>query len=330
MKIYKTALFSGAVLAAFGMDAADVSIEGRWLVDGVPQISVDTICSLNFYGEQSAGDALWTTNGCRLATDNAGCFVIGACAPESVSLPDTFWVGVTPAGKSEMSPRFRVAPAPFAFAAGTAELVKSDAALGVTGVARIERLEVAGDAVVEDWVIPAGGSMEVKNMQLPDVRLTSLEIVKGGLLGLFNDGGRIPSCDYDGFTPQNGCEWYVEAKITERGFARHDWSETQNKTASCRFGHDGFLVIAIKADPLWCPSPTLSLKVGDLQVFSEKKFGTTTEPAVKRFMTIPYRAGEEVTLFLSAKGRGEVPWLGQEYSKGGIGVKLRLVRLGRD
>lgn len=328
MKTCKMTLFSCAGLAVLGMYAADVSIEGRWLVGGEPQMSADTTCSLSFYGEESAASALWTTNGCRFVTDSAGYFVIGTRSPENIPLPNTFWVGVTPAGKSEISPRFRVAPAPFALAAGTAELVKSDTPLDITGVARIEHIEVGGDAVVEDWVIPANGSMETRNLQLPDVRLTSVEIVKGGILGILNDGGRIPSCDYDDFREEKSL--YAEATIRERGFLRHDWSDDKTVSGTYKFNRDGLLTIAVKAVPRQCPSPVLSLKVGALQVFSGKGFGTAGGPEVKRFITVPYRAGETVSLTAVAMGRGEVPWRKQEESKGNIGVKLRLVKFGRD
>ncbi len=324
MKTFNIALLTGSALAVLGAHAAEVSIEGRWLVGGAAQKSVETACSLGFYGEDGASSPLWTTNGCRLATDSDGYFVVGASTPAGIELPSTFWVGVSPDGRSEITPRFRVAPAPFALAAETAELVKTDVPLKVSGVAQIDRLETSGDVVVKDWMIPSGGRIETRNIQFPYVRLAALDMVKGSMLGIFNDGGRIPSCDYDNFA-ENGCSWYVEAYIRSRGFLRHDASDTRSVDASCSFGNDGFLLLAIKADPMSCPSPKLSVKVGAQQFFEDKEFGNG-----KRFMTVPYRAGEDVVLKLTATGGGEVPFWKQDYYRGNIGVKLRLVRFGRD
>ncbi len=324
MRTFNIVLLSGSVLAVLGAHAAAVSIEGRWLVGGVAQNSADTTCDLRFYGEVGASSPLWATNGCRFATDSDGYFVVGASTPAGIELPSTFWVGVTPAEHTEITPRFRVAPAPFAFAAETAELVKTDVPIAVTGVARIERLATTGDAVVDDLAIASGGHAEMKNATFPYVKLTGLDLVKGSLIGIFNDAGRIPSCDYDNFVAHENCSWYVETYIRDRGFLRHDASDTRSVDASCSFDNDGFLLLAIKAEPRECPSPKLTLKVGAQQFFSEKGFSG------KRFMTIPYRAGEQVEMNLVAVGGGEVPWRQQHDYTGSIGVKARLVKFGRD
>ena len=113
----KIALLLPALAVSFGACATDVSIEGQWRLSGISQISKDTTCTLKFYGSLDGAAALWTTNGCRFATDSSGYFVVGATVADEVALPDTFWVGVTPAGSAEIVPRFRVAPVPFALAA---------------------------------------------------------------------------------------------------------------------------------------------------------------------------------------------------------------------
>ena len=52
---------------------------------------------------------------------------------------------------------------------------------------------------------------------------------------------------------------------------------------------------------------------------------------VKRFMTVPYRSGEEVSLKLTASGGGiAIPFGEQDYYRANIGVKLQLVKFGRD
>ena len=325
-KILPIALSAAA--AAFWANAADVSIEGQWLVNGSVQRSVDTTCQLKFYGAENAASALCATNGVRFATDAGGCFVVCASSPDGVSLPDTFWVGVTPAGRDEISPRFRIAPVPFAFAADEVRLVSTDRELELTGVATIDRLSVSGNVDVEDFVVSTNSVLNAKNLQIDSAKIVSLDIPYAGMFGLFNANGATPSIDYDTFPAER--EARVEAYIEDSGsFLIHDQSKTRTYSLSHTFGGDGFLLIAIRAEPKQCPAPALSVKIGEMKVY-DRNVGVDKGGVVKRLMNVPYRSGERVQIDMKAVGGGEVPYREQDSYKSNIGVKLRLVKFGRD
>ena len=322
------ALLLLAFAVSSGVCATDVSIEGQWRVNGINQLSKDTTCTLKFYGSSDGSAVLWTTNGCRLATDSSGYFVVGATVADGVSLPDTFWVGVTPAGSAEIEPRFRVAPVPFAIAAEEVELVKNDSRLELSGEATIGRLETSGDVAVGDWMLPPNGQVNVRNLQLDSARLASVSLASNGRLGLFNDRASTSSCDYD--TIAADASSYAEAQIKESGFfLTHDESVTNEVEASHTFSGDGFLLLAIKADPKECPASQLAVRVGGTAIY-DGAIGSDKGGVVKRLMTVPYRSGEEVKLKLTAAGGGTIPFREQSSYKSNIGVKLHLVKFGRN
>ena len=329
MKTKKISLMAWALVAACSASAVEFSIEGQYLLSaGAVQASVETTCQVKFYGAENASGSLFTTNNIRFATDANGYFVLYAAAPDTVDLPDTFWVGVTPVGKNEISPRFRVAPVPFAFAADEAKLLYTEKDLELTGVATIECLAVAGDVDAEDLVVTTNSVLKARNLQLDFAKVTSLSVPQAGLIGLFNAKGATPSFDYDTFSAEKQAS--VEAKIESSGvFIIHDQSKDKSADYSYTFNGDGFLLIAIKADPKECPASKLSVKVGGTTIY-DRAVGTDKGGVVKRFMTIPYRSGEEVKLKLTAVGGGEIPFLEQDDYKSNIGVKLRLVKFGRD
>ena len=71
------------------------------------------------------------------------------------------------------------------------------------------------------------------------------------------------------------------------------------------------------------------MKIGGTTVY-DRTVGTDKGGVVKRFMTVPYRSGEEVKLKLTAVGGGEIPFREQDSYKSNIGVKLQLVKFGRN
>ena len=328
MKTTKTSLMAWALAAACSANATELSIEGRYFLSNAVQASLETTCEVKFYGTSNASDSLFATNGVRFATDVNGYFVLHASTPDSVDLPDTFWVGVKPAGRNEISPRFRVAPVPFAFAADEALLISTDRELELAGVATIERLAVSGDVEAENFVVTANSILRAKNLQLDSAKVTSLSMPKAGILGLFNAKGATPSFDYDSFSAEKQAS--VEAKIESSGaFFIHDHSKDKSEDYSYTFNGDGFLLIAIKSDSKKCPASKLSAKIGGTTIY-DRAVGTDKGGVVKRFMTVPYRSGEEVKLKLTAVGGGEIPFREQDSYKSNIGVKLQLVKFGRN
>ena len=328
MKTKKISLMAWALAAACLVRAAEFSIEGRYFKYDNVQTSIETTCQVDFYRTENASGSLFTTNNVRFATDVNGCFVIHASTPDDVDLPDTFWVGVTPAGRDEISPRFRVAPVPFAFAADEAQLLSTEKDLELTGVATIERLTVSGDVETENFVMTTNSVLRARNLQLDFAKVTSLSVPQAGLIGLFNAKGATPSFDYDKFSAEKQAS--VEAKIESSGaFYTHDHSKDRSADYSYTFNGDGFLLIAIKSDSKKCPASKLSVKIGGTTVY-DRTVGTDKGGVVKRFMTVPYRSGEPVSIKLTAVGGGEIPFRQQDSYRSNIGVKLQLVKFGRD
>ncbi len=328
MKTKKISLMSWALAAVCLGHAAEFSIEGQYFHYNNVQASMETTCQVDFYRTENASGSLFTTNNVRLATDVNGCFVIHASTPDNVDLPDTFWVGVTPAGRGEISPRFRVAPVPFAFAADEAQLLTTDKELELAGVATIERLDVTGDVQAEDFVVTTNSVLRARNLQLNSAKIMSLAMPNAGILGLFNAKGATPSFDYDTFSAEKQAS--VEARIESSGsIFTHDHSKDKSEDYSYTFNGDGFLLVAIKANPKECPASKLQVKIGGTTIY-DRAVGTDKGGVVKRFMTVPYRSGEEVKLKLTAVGGGEIPYRQQDSYKSNIGVKLQLVKFGRN
>ena len=189
-----------AFVCALAASAVDVNIEGRWVSGGVPRTRVSTTCNIRLYDAASGGTLLAEVPGVGLSTDSNGYFVVSTAVTPQQAVPDTFWVGVKPATGDEISPRFRVAPVPFALVADEVAIVKSDKALELTGEAMIERLDVSGGLKTKDWTVPANSVVTAKNIQVGNVRLDKLDICKAGMLGFFNDDGATPSYDYENFS----------------------------------------------------------------------------------------------------------------------------------
>ena len=76
------------------------------------------------------------------------------------------------------------------------------------------------------------------------------------------------------------------------------------------------------------------LAVGATTILDNRAIGVDRGSVVKRFMTVPYRAGEPVSVKVTAVGAGEHAndWWGGSQSdyKASIGVKVQLMRFGRD
>lgn len=327
----KIATTASAALALFAASAADFSIEGRWLDNGAPKKNVTTTCALAVYDAADAASPLWSADGCALATDSDGNFVVGA-STAGVDVPDTFWVGVTPSGGAEISPRFRVAPAPFALSAVEAQLVKNDAGLSVSGVATIDRLEVSGGLTADDWSVASGGSVDTRNLQLDKIRLTGLDVVKGGMLGLFNDDGAPAQPDYDA-TSYN-VSLTANVNVYRSGlFGYYLHADTKSLSSTSSYTGDGFILIALKADPKQCPASKVTVKVGSTTILSDRTLGSDKGGVVKRFMSIPYRSGEQVYVNLTATGYSDNVdnwWGGDDDSfKGYVSAKIKFIRFGR-
>ena len=319
-----------AFACALAASAVDVNIEGRWLAGGVPRTSVSTTCNIRLYDAASGGTLLAEVPGVGLSTDTNGYFVVSTSVTPQQAVPDTFWVGVKPASGDEISPRFRVAPVPFAFVADEVAIVKSDKTLELTGEATIERLEVSGGLKTKDWTVPANSTVTAKNIQVGNVRLDKLDICKAGMLGFFNDDGATPSYDYENFSR---AEKTLLAKSTIYRYSNGSYMLSAGVAwGNWTFDSDGVLLIALMSDPKHSVAGQVTLKVGQTTILDEKSIGADYAPAVKRFMTVPYRAGEEVSMTLRSWSASDLSPASSDNDalfEAWCGAKVRLLRFGR-
>ena len=332
-----------SVLAAAALPAAipaaEMSFEGRWLLDGHPQESVDSTCEVRFYDAADAAMPAATATAVPFRTDSDGYFAVQADVP--AGMPDAFWAGVKPNGADEIVPRMCVAPVPYALAADEAVLVTNELKLVLSGAATVERLVAAGNASVDQWTIPPGGTVKTKNLQASSARLVDVSTRPGAALGLFpTDGVRI-SPDYDA---ARGDTFAVEISQPSvfTTFTGHKL-ETRSYTPD----RDSLLLVALTAGQNSSDvSPRISLTVGGtkivdlLDITSPEATAAWNYPfggkktrwwVTKRFLCVPVRAGETAEVALRAYAKKEHVWNGTttEYKTTQIGAKVLLVPFGR-
>lgn len=320
-----------ASVLALSASAADFSFDGRWLAsNGQPRTNETRTCELRFYKSENASSPDETKTGVTLATDSDGYFALSGTVP--ASMPDTFWVGLKPDGSAEISPRFRVSPVPYAFAACEAEFVESKVDVTVSGTVSAESVTASEGVEVDEWALPSGGSVSATNLQLDKVRVDGLSLADASMISLFNSRGAVVSPDYDvgGFDYKVG----VEVNAYRGGFLDANlYAKTRTADGDHECQWDALAVIAIKARPKKCPRPKLTLKVGSATIFTDLQFGTDKSfDTVKRCVTVPCRAGDHVVVHLTAVGYDDNVdgWWGGDTDdyKGRIDVGVKFVKLG--
>lgn len=312
-----------AAASAFAVGAAQFSFEGRWLSGGAVQADMTTTCTVRFYASENASSATATQTGVPLKTDSEGYFVMSCESPSS--LPDVFWAGITPEGKSEISPRTKVAPVPFTLSAVKAELVKDDTFVEFTGTATIDRLETTGNVRVEELTLPMGSKINVRNFTAPNVYVDTVSLANGCMFGLFNAGsGATLTPVYDSAS----YEYQLEAKVSTKSggfldFKTYYYDTTKSTTFTA--GKDGFVIINVKSDKKECPYGSLTLSNGSIKLINGLQFGTE-----QRLITVPCRKGETFQLELFAKSADSSTgwWSSDDDLKGWIKAKVKFVYFG--
>ena len=322
---------AASAFVSCGALAADFSFEGRWMLpSGQPGANVDSTCTLRFYSADGASSPAGEQAGVPFQTDKDGYFVVGGPVP--ANMPDTFWVGVKPAESDEIVPRFRVAPVPYAFAASEANLVESDSEVVVDGTATVRSLAVAGDVVTDEWLLPEGGEVTAWNLQVDNVRVEKMKLENATFFSMFRNDGAV-SPDYDRMSADRSVG--AEVHAYHGGFMDFNlYAETRDNSMDATFDSDGFLVFAIKAQPKKCPAPEVTVTVGTETFVSDFRIGSDKgNNTVKRCMTVPYRAGEQIRVYVKAVGYSDNVdgWWGGNVSDytARIDVKVKLVRFGR-
>lgn len=284
-------------LTAFTVSAAQFSFEGRLLENGAARANLDTVCTVDFYSSESGTDAMETLSAVPLKTDGDGNFVVSCAIPGN--MPDVFWAGITIRGdESQISPRTRIAPSPFALSAVKAEVVRSDSAVEITGTAAIETLESAANVSTRELVLPPGAALAVKNYVFPNVYVDSIRLGDCAPLSLFNARGGALSPDYDRISADAAIR--AEVKVKSSGLFNinnYYYDSTVHDRFTCP--GDGFLLVAVKSEPRSCPDAAMSLFTGDVGLIENLNL-----PACTRLITVPCRKGDVFTLSLTAKSGG--------------------------
>lgn len=283
---------------------AEVTVEGSWLVGGEVRADVDSTCEAAFYASEDADEAIATASDIPFKTDADGYFVLSLDVPDAVT-NDMFWVGLAPDGNGEIEPRMRIAPVPFAIAAGHAALVEEDGRLNLTGTPTAEYASTTGDVLAETLTIPEDGSLSALNLDFDSVRVESLELGDGNGLALFQED-LDTNANYDYVSGATEMKGYCSVKLENSELKEEVVADSKTFTAE----HDGFVEIALKAEVgYYIKPPKLTVKVGSTTIADGLEIGTDKtydnldsagSITTYRYMSFPVRANETVEVKLEA------------------------------
>lgn len=169
--------------------AADLALDGRWLDAGSNVVAnTNFSATMNVYTNDTTNAVAVASATVTLATDADGFF---RAVATDLALPAecrTYWLGVTPDGGTEIAPRMRVSPAPYALRAAEAALLDTDR-LTVDGTVTIGRLTNAtatvGTVAVSNDFSLQGGLAGNASLYLDGIDLSA---GNGARLALFRKG----------------------------------------------------------------------------------------------------------------------------------------------
>lgn len=221
--------------------AESFTYEGRYLgSDGQPVANTAKAATLMVYTGETASSPVGSTQ-ITIATDSEGYFATTAdVALSGADGADTFWLGVTPEGGAEISPRMRVSPAPFAIRAATARVLEVDGDLKLDGTVTITTLANA-DKLIPNSIVTSK-PLSIDKAGLENVRnLTIGEISRGNYrmtdsLSMLRTGnGAVPNFYWDNFP----------AEVTTKEIIVENPEKDYNKG---RFSNKGQTVVSVPED----------------------------------------------------------------------------------
>ena len=199
------AMMAAVVSAVITARAESFTYEGRYLGSGgAPVVSTTKAATLKVYTSETTSTAAGSAQ-ITIATDSEGYFATTAdVALSGADGADTFWLGVTPEGGAEISPRMRVSPAPFAIRAASARVLEVDGDLKLDGTVTITTLANA-DKLIPNSIVTTK-PLSIDEVGLENVRnLTIGEISRGNYrmtdsLSMLRTGnGAVPNFYWDRF-----------------------------------------------------------------------------------------------------------------------------------
>ena len=237
----RTARFAVAMMAAvvavtaLTANAESFTYEGRYLgSDGEPVVSTTKAATLNVYTGETTSTAAGSAQ-ITIATDSEGYFATTAdVALSGADGADTFWLGVTPEGGSEIRPRMRMSPAPFAIRAASARVLEVDGDLRLDGTVSITTLANA-DKLIPNSIVTTK-PLSIDEVGLENVgNLTIGEIYPGhydmtGSLSMLHTGnGAVPNFHWDEFPAEVTME--VEARANSFNTGKKEIAITEDGVA---------------------------------------------------------------------------------------------------
>lgn len=261
--------------------AAELAIDGRWLDSGSNVVANATVpATVNVYTNET--DAASVASGrVSLATDAEGFFRVVASDLDLPADCRIFWLGVQPDGGSEIAPRMKVLPTPFALCAAEAEYLEVDD-LAVKGTVTIGTLSNA-TATAETVSVRDNLAISGSVTGLDNLFLNEIDDAPGNLALFREDSGR-------GFILENpGLGQKTEADVL-----RH-----------LKVEDDGMLFLVVHP-PLYDHSSWhvhLTIDNGDFRIDSGENFRFWGADA-NLFFTLPVRKGNKVSVGMSLEQIG--------------------------
>lgn len=317
--LFSMVLFAGATLLATD-DTVSVYYEGRLLnAAGAVQTSCTRPATAAVYLTADAGDAHSTTN-FTIRTDANGYFaqmVGGLQVPSDTAV---FWLGVTPEGGSEIRPRMRVTPAPYAVSAAHAALVESDT-VSAEGRVDIASATVrsplsAGSLHLAGPVTVSGGVSGFKGYVVDSVSLggdATFDVLRA------NHPGNL-TFDWDSFSADKSL-----SLDDTSGFFSTDYN--QEGEIKITADDDGFALVLCRCyrgkgnDHVADYEVHMSIGNGDFDVMNNRQVATDGGDWAVRAWTVPVRKGKTLKVWCKTH-RGSTAYDVKAY------VKVAMVYVG--
>lgn len=292
-KRFGIAALALGVLAELPQSAFSASIcyEGRYLdADGNVKANVQVPATIRAYAGEAGTEALGSTE-TMIATDPDGRF---AAMADGLDVPDscaTFWIGVTPQGGSEIRPRMRVSPAPFAVVAAKAERVVSANAVTIDGDLTANAI-TNSNATADNVVLTGDATLRGSVEGVKDLYVRTLDLNGGSASLMRTKAPNGSSTQWDQFD----ADYRLDLTDTTGVFGSYNQTESKEFTAE----DDGIVMVMISVqisvidDTYWVKG---TLSNGDFSILNDTKIGVTGSDK-SRFFTFPVRKGNKVSLSL--------------------------------
>lgn len=312
----RSLMLMAAFAAVAAVSAADVCYEGRWLdAQGDVQRNATVSAVLAAYESEAATEPL-DSKSVTIATDDDGCFAVsakGLAVPQELQV---FWIGVTPDGGTEIRPRMRVNPAPFALVAAAAKRVDTKSAT-LSGYTKVDSLQGIGsgspcEVVASNVTLTGATTLKGDMVGAGVVYLGGMDLAGGGLDMMNTESKDNISTMWDSFAADEEIE-LVQPSIFF--FPTYEEGEVAITAEA-----DAIAMVMIRVDSGSDLNRTYAwLENGDFTVLNETIIRDTRSGA--RLFTFPVRRGK--TLYLRLVNKCE--WLIDLKSW----AKVKMVYIGR-